>query len=52
MNTLVEKKVPLGVSKVYWNGRDDRNSQVPTGIYFLRFRAGATVQKKKMVLIK
>lgn len=52
VKTLVEKKLPAGAHKVHWNGRDDYGRQVPTGVYFLRLRAGEMVQTRKMVLIK
>ena len=52
VKTLIEKKLPAGEHVVHWDGRDDANRQIPTGIYFLRMRAGSQVTTQKMALIE
>jgi parallel beta-helix repeat protein len=52
VKTLIEKKLPAGPHKLHWSGRDDYNRRVPSGVYFLRLRAGSKVLTRKIVLIK
>ena len=37
---------------VVWNGRDDNNKSVSSGIYFYKLKAGKHEQTKKMILMK
>jgi hypothetical protein len=46
-----EEHLP-GHYTVRWNGRDHSGTQVATGLYIYRIRAGAFYQTKKMVLIR
>ncbi len=41
-----------GTHTVAWNGADDRNANVPSGIYFYRLSAGTFSQTSKMALIR
>jgi hypothetical protein len=50
--TLVDKVYEPGYHTVVWNGIDSRNRLVASGIFFYEFRAGNTVDIKKMVLLK
>jgi hypothetical protein len=45
--TLVNGKMPAGSHSVTWDARN-----VPSGIYFYKFEAGAFSQTRKMVLMK
>jgi len=41
-----------GQHYVVWNGKDDRNRNVASGVYFYKLKAGKTEITRKMVLIK
>jgi len=50
---LVKKEtLPRGRHSVDWNGRDDRNAQVGSGVYFLRIQAGEFKSTGRVVLLK
>jgi hypothetical protein len=50
--TLVDEAKPAGIHRVNWNGVDDNDRPVATGVYLYRLRAGDFVQTKKMMLLK
>jgi hypothetical protein len=52
VRTLVNEHLPAGVRRVVWNGRDTNGSSVSSGIYFARLTTGATVETRKLVLLK
>ena len=39
-------------SSITWNGKDDSNKSVSSGIYFYKMRAGKYTASKKMILLK
>lgn len=41
-----------GVYAITWNGRDDRDRPVASGVYLLQMQAGDFVQTRKLVLMK
>ncbi len=46
------KNQPSGQYEVRWNGTNDANRAVPSGVYFVRLKAGETIRNKKIMLIK
>jgi hypothetical protein len=38
--------------EIIWNGRDDSNKSVSSGVYFYKFVVGKHSETKKMLLIK
>ncbi len=42
----------LGVNKVVWNGRDNSNISVSSGIYFYKIKNGIYTSSNKMILLK
>jgi hypothetical protein len=52
VRTLVDGHDNEGVKQVSWYGRNDRGSQVATGVYFYRMTAPGFETTKKMVLQK
>ena len=52
IKTLVNKKYNKGKHSVVWNGTDDSNVTVASGIYFYRMTTEDFTQTKKMILIK
>lgn len=49
---LVNEEKEAGVYNVMWDGRNDANLQVASGMYVYQIRSGSFVQAKKMMLIK
>ena len=53
VRTLVDGDYPSGNYEVTWDGRNDRNERLPTGVYFYQLKLdGRIIGKRKMVLIK
>lgn len=50
--TLVNDHLSAGEHKVVWNGRDNSNREVSSGIYFYRMESGTYSAIERMVLIK
>lgn len=50
--TLREGKIPAGRYDVQWDGKDEQDHLVSSGIYIYRFSAGDYKQTMKMILIK
>jgi hypothetical protein len=49
---LVNERQKAGVYEVFWDGRNDLEMPVATGIYLYQLRAANHLQRKKMVLLK
>jgi hypothetical protein len=52
IKTLVDEPLSEGKYEVVWDGRDDRNLLMSTGIYIYRLQIGSQVKVKKMTLVK
>jgi len=52
VRTLVDESKPAGKYTVSWNGRNDRNTPVSTGVYFYKINAGDFNQIKKLLFLK
>jgi flagellar hook assembly protein FlgD len=54
VKTLLDgsKEFVSGQHSVVWNGRDDRDNPVGSGIYFYRMRVGDHQSTRRMVLMK
>ena len=52
VRTLLQTNLKKGNHKVVWNGLDDHNKNVGSGIYLYRICAGEDKATKKMLLIK
>jgi hypothetical protein len=54
--TLVQKRQPAGLHRVFWNGRIQTGTQSPNGVYFYRIDAvydkGRFTDMKKMILLR
>jgi hypothetical protein len=50
--TLVNNQMDAGFHSVTWNGKDNTNSQVSSGLYIYRLQAGNAVFSKKMTFLK
>jgi hypothetical protein len=52
VRTLVDATLPAERHEIVWDGKDDRDRPVPTGIYFYRLKAGEYLGTKKLVMLK
>jgi len=52
VKTLVNQPMNPGHYLVIWNGKNDAQSQVSSGVYFYRIKAGDFVQSRKMILVR
>lgn len=52
IRTLVNQPQQAGQHRLLWNGRDENEKSVPSGVYFYRLRAGEFMQTRKMILMQ
>jgi hypothetical protein len=52
VKTLVDDEKSTGEYEVTWNGRNENNQEVASGIYFYKLKVSEFVETKKMVLLK
>ncbi|MCF7794654.1 MAG: T9SS type A sorting domain-containing protein [Candidatus Cloacimonetes bacterium] len=52
VKTLVSAQLDAGAHDIIWNGRDDQNKTVSSGVYFYKMKADKFVQTQKMILMK
>jgi len=49
---LVNEKLGAGTHQVVWNGKDENDKSISSGIYFYKMDTGNYSQTKKMILMK
>lgn len=52
VKTLVNKVLPAGNHSIIWNGKNDNNESVSSGVYFYKMKSGTYISAKKMILLK
>lgn len=52
IRTITSIEQPAGHHTIVWNGTDELNRQMPSGVYFYRLKAGNFHQTKKMLLLR
>ena len=52
VKTLINKELDAGYHSVIWDGRDDNDLPVSSGIYFYKMKAGDFTSVRKMLLMK
>jgi hypothetical protein len=52
VRTLIDARLAPGVHSIDWDGRNDRGSEVGSGVYTYRLEVGAEVAARKMTLIR
>jgi len=50
--TLASGLTPPGRYQAYWNGRNDHDEPVASGVYLYRLTAGESIHSRKMLLLK
>ncbi|MDP2172850.1 MAG: FlgD immunoglobulin-like domain containing protein [Candidatus Cloacimonadaceae bacterium] len=49
---LINKDLPLGSHRFFWDGKDENRRGVASGIYFYKMESGRFNQTRKMILLK
>ena len=49
---LLDEEMIPGDYQAIWDGKDDNDKKVSSGIYFYRFKAGDNSETKKMIMLK
>jgi flagellar hook assembly protein FlgD len=49
---LVAGDRSVGTHHAVWDGRDDRGHRLPSGAYYVRLKAGETIDRRKVMLVK
>lgn len=52
VKTLVNERFEPGIHKVMWDGTNDSDNHVSSGVYFYSLKSGSRENVKKMVLLK
>jgi len=52
VRTLSSGEVPGGQHTIAWNGRDDSDRQVSSGVYFVRLECDGQAETRKIALLK
>ncbi|HEX2868850.1 MAG TPA: carbohydrate binding domain-containing protein [Ignavibacteriales bacterium] len=52
VKSLFDQTQPRGIYTIRWEGKDDNNETVPSGVYFMCLKAGSYVEIKKLVMLK
>jgi len=52
VKSLLNEQLEAGNHSVIWNGTDDSNNSVSSGIYFYKMKSGKFVSTRKMILMK
>ena len=52
VKTLVKERQAAGSKTVGWDGKDEKDKDLASGIYFYQLKAGEVTQTKRMVLLK
>jgi len=52
VKTLINEEMTGAYHNVVWNGKDNKNKQVTSGIYFYKMKTGKYQETKKMILMK
>ncbi len=49
---VIDEKLPLGAHSAVWNGRGSSEGELPSGVYFVKIKAGDKTATSKILLAK
>ena len=52
VKTFVNGTLEAGNHSMVWNGKDNNNRDVPSGVYFYKMQSGKYTSTKKMIMLK
>jgi len=52
VKSLLNKRQNVGRYTINWNGRDERDNKLPSGLYFLRVEVGVDKETRKLLLVR
>ena len=52
VRSLINQNMEAGRHSIVWNGTNDNNQSVSSGIYFYKLRSGKFISTQKMILLK
>ena len=52
IKTLVNSKKQSGIYEIQWNGKNAREGDVPSGVYFYQLRTGELLLSRKMTILR
>ncbi len=52
IKTIFNEERQSGYYELIWDGRDDRNQQMPAGVYYVLYQMGDSKTTAKIVLLK
>jgi hypothetical protein len=52
VKTILKEFRPAGTHYVYWNGRNDKNQDVSSDIYFLQLKTGNLITTRKIMVLR
>ncbi len=52
VRTLINEHLPAGEHQIVWNGKDDNNRKVSSGVYLYKLKTEEVKQVRRMILIK
>ncbi len=52
MKNILDEILPVGMHDVIWNGKNDHDLEVSSGIYFYKMETDSYTEKRKMLLLR
>lgn len=52
IKTLLKERKTAGKHEIRWDGRDNKNAEVASGVYFYRLKTGSFSEVRRMLLIR
>ena len=52
INELMSQVCQPGTYRIIWNGRNSKDQQIPSGVYFYNVQCGTVIKTGKMILLR